>query len=113
MTSPKWRKTTIFWLLCGIFAIFPVLIHSQDANEGTRKLLNRRAPRYPEIARKMNLTGIVKIEAVVAPNGTVKSVVVVGGHPLLAQVAEDAIRDWKWEPASHETHELIEVKFDK
>jgi TonB family protein len=78
----------------------------------TRKILSKRVPRYPEIARKMSITGSVKIDAVVAPNGAVKSMAVRGGHPLLAQAAEDAIRDWKWEPAAHETHELVEFKFD-
>lgn len=67
---------------------------------------------YPAIARKMSITGIVRIEAVVAPNGTVKGVSIKGGHPLLAQAAQDSIRGWKWEPSAHETHELIEVKFE-
>jgi len=112
MDSPKWCKTSSFLLLCGIFVIFPVLIHSQDASEGTRKILSRRPPQYPEIARRMKISGNVKLEAIVAPNGSVKSVEVKGGHPLLAQTAQDAIREWKWEPTSHETHEIIEVKFD-
>jgi len=60
----------------------------------------------------MKISGNVKLEAIVAPNGSVKSVEVKGGHPLLAQTAQDAIREWKWEPTSHETHEIIEVKFD-
>jgi TonB family protein len=64
------------------------------------------------IARRMSLTGSVKIEAVVAPNGAVKSTSVKGGHPMLAQAAQDAIREWKFEPSTHETHELIEVKFN-
>ena len=112
MNSPKWRKTTSFLLLCGVFAISPVFIHSQDASEVTRRVLNRRAPKYPEIARKMGITGNVKIEAVVAPNGTVKSTAVRGGHPMLAEAAQNAVRDWKWEPAAHETRELVEFKFD-
>ena len=36
-----------------------------------RKAKSKVAPAYPEIARKMGLTGTVKIELVVAPNGTV------------------------------------------
>jgi outer membrane biosynthesis protein TonB len=42
----------------------------------------------------------------------VKSVEVKGGHPLLAPAAQEAIRNWKFEPAPHETRETIEVKFN-
>jgi hypothetical protein len=34
-----------------------------------------------------------------------------GGHPVLAQAAVNSVRRWKWEPAAHETHETVEVKF--
>ncbi len=52
------------------------------------------------------------MEAVVASNGVVKTVEVKGGHPVLVQSAMDAVRQWKWEPTSHESRELIEVRFD-
>ncbi len=60
----------------------------------------------------MNLRGNVKAEAVVEPNGVVKSVEVKGGHPVLVRAAQDAIYKWKWAPATRETREPIEVRFD-
>jgi hypothetical protein len=42
----------------------------------------------------------------------VKSVDVKGGHPILTQSAVTAVGHWKFEPASHETKELVEIKFD-
>jgi membrane protein involved in colicin uptake len=48
----------------------------------------------------------------VAPNGTVKSLQIKGGHPVLAQAAADAVRKWKWVQATHETKEPVVVKFD-
>jgi len=60
----------------------------------------------------MNLKGSVKAEALVAPNGTVKVVEIRGGHPVLVRAAQDAIYKWKWAPASHESREPIEVRFD-
>ena len=60
----------------------------------------------------MNLRGNVKAEAVVEPNGVVKSVEVRGGHPVLVRAAQDAIYKWKWVPATRETREPIEVRFD-
>lgn len=78
---------------------------------GKRKVVNKVAPFYPELARRMNLSGAVKVEVVVAPNGSVKSTKVIGGSPVLAQAAVDAMRKWKWEPAPQETTELVELKF--
>jgi TonB family protein len=60
----------------------------------------------------MNLQGNVKADVVVAPNGSVKSIEIKGGHPLLGQAAQNALREWKWEPAPHETHEAVELKFN-
>jgi TonB family protein len=76
-----------------------------------RKLLERTVPIYPDLARSMALQGTVKVEALVAPDGTVKSVAIKGGHPVLAQAAVNTVRRWKWEPAPHETHEIVELKF--
>jgi outer membrane biosynthesis protein TonB len=60
----------------------------------------------------MNLKGVVRVDALVASNGTVKSFEVRGGHPALVLAAENAIRKWKWEPSAHDTKEPIEVRFD-
>jgi TonB family protein len=84
----------------------------QGDPESNRRVVDRVVPKYPEMALSMNLKGSVRMDALVAPNGTVKSVVVRGGHPVLVQAAEKAIRKWKWQPAAHETTEPIEIKFD-
>jgi TonB family protein len=85
---------------------------AQQETTGERKVVNRVTPQYPEIARSMNLRGNVKAEAVVEPNGIVKSVEVKGGHPVLVRAAQNAIYKWRWAPASHETREAIEFRFD-
>ncbi len=79
--------------------------------------INRRAktkvqPFYPELARKMNIAGTVKIEVTVAPNGTVKEARIVGGHPVLANSALDAAKKWRFEPAPSESTGVIEFKFE-
>jgi TonB family protein len=66
---------------------------------------------YPEMAKRMNLSGTVKLFAVVAPDGSVKSVAPVGGRPRLVESAENAIRKWKYAPASAESKELVELHF--
>lgn len=63
------------------------------------------------MAKKMNIAGTVKVYAVVAPDGTVKTVEPVGGSPLLVQASEDAIKRWKYAPAASESKELIKLHF--
>jgi TonB family protein len=89
----------------------PCRLVSQDHPESTRKIINHVDPQYPSLARSMNLQGKVRADVLVEPNGSVKSVEIKGGHPLLVQSAQSALREWKWEPAPHETHEIVEVKF--
>ncbi len=87
------------------------LAQSQQVSDAGRKLVRKVDPVYPEMARRANLTGTVKIYAVVAPDGTVKSVEPVGGSPLLVQASESAIKQWKFAPAAGESKELVELHF--
>ena len=91
---------------------FFVVSHGLAQDATTRKVLVKTAAVYPTLARSMNIHGVVKLTAIVLPNGAVKSVEVKGGHPLLTQSAVTAVGHWKFEPEPHETTELIEVKFD-
>ena len=81
-------------------------------DEIIRRAKNRVQPAYPELARKMNITGTVKIEVIVAPNGTVKAARIVGGHPVLANAALDAAKKWRFEPAANESTGVIDFKFE-
>ena len=81
-------------------------------DEINRRAKNKVQPSYPELARKMSITGVVKIEVTVAPNGTVKEARVVGGHPVLANSALDAAKKWRFEPAATESTGVIEFKFE-
>ena len=77
-----------------------------------RRIKNKVAPTYPEIARKMNLAGVVKIEVTVAPNGSVKDTKVIGGNPILVNAAIDAVKKWRFEAANDESVGVVEFKFD-
>ena len=79
--------------------------------ELTRKPKTKVAPTYPEIARRMNITGTVRLAVVVSPNGTVKSSKPVGGHPVLVNAAMDAMKQWKFESAPTESSGIVEFKF--
>ena len=76
-----------------------------------RRVVSKRPPHYPELAKKMNLTGTVKLEVLVGPDGAVKHVSVLGGHPILVNATVDAVKEWKYESARAETVEQINVAF--
>ncbi|MGH9528369.1 MAG: energy transducer TonB [Terriglobales bacterium] len=78
----------------------------------SRKVKTKVAPAYPEIARRMGIYGTVRLAIVIAPNGTVKTTSAVGGHPLLVNAATDAVKRWKFEPASAASTETVEIKFE-
>jgi TonB family protein len=99
-------------LLIAALSFFVVNHCSAQDTQASRKVLIKTAAVYPTLAKSMNIHGVVKLTALVLPNGTVKSVEVKGGHPLLTQSAVTAVGHWKFEPETHETTELIEVKFD-
>lgn len=101
-------------LLLGGTAVLPPKTSAQDASTeaGKRKVRTRVLPDYPALARQMNVTGKVKIEATIAADGHVLSTKVVGGSPLLVNAALDALKKWHYEPGPKETTELVEFEFN-
>lgn len=88
---------------------FGTLANAQDAH---RAMKTKATPVFPELAKRMNVAGAVKVEVVVAPNGAVKSAKALGGHPLLIDAAVNAAKNSKYEPATEETKELITYNFN-
>jgi TonB family protein len=76
---------------------------SGATDESKRKVKTRVAPAYPELARRMNVSGKVKIEVIIAPDGHVKSTRAIGGHPLLVQACLDAVMEWMFVPGPDES----------
>jgi TonB family protein len=108
------RRTAVALVLL-LLVTFSSVAHcfsQQDDPQNKRQIVNKVTPQYPALARTMSLRGTVKVEALVSSEGKVTRVNVKGGHPVLAQAALNAVREWKWEPAGHESTEPIEVKFD-
>lgn len=87
--------------------------NSTQTAHSARKISERVAPVYPELARKMHIHGIVKVEAIVRSNGQVKSTRVLGGNPVLVDAALEAVGKWKFETAQAETTEIVQLTFDE
>ena len=80
--------------------------------EINRKVKSKTAPAYPDLARRMSIAGVVKVQITVATNGVVKDAKLVGGHPVLANAAMEAIRKWRYEASKEETTGVVEFRFD-
>jgi periplasmic protein TonB len=62
------------------------------------KIINRVQPVYPPLARQTRISGTVRLHAIIGKDGTIQSLEVVSGHPLLQQAALDAVRQWRYQP---------------
>lgn len=99
-------------LLLGSATALPPKASAQDSGTETkRKLKSKVFPEYPAIARQLSLTGKVKLETTIAADGHVIGTKVVGGNPVLASSAQDAVKKWRFEAAPKDTTEIIEVDF--
>lgn len=105
--SNLFRKSVRCFAIVAFVFGFCFVSHADDAS---RKLKTKISPQYPELARKMNITGSVRLELLVAPNGQIKSVKTLGGHPLLIDAAQSAVKQWKYEPGPEGT-EVVEIRF--
>jgi Gram-negative bacterial TonB protein C-terminal len=86
-----------------------IAVSPQPQESGRRRLLSRAAPAYPELARRMSMQGVGKLDALVAPDGTVEAAEVKGGPPVLAPDAVGAVRRWKWESAHPNPMKLLKL----
>jgi TonB family protein len=109
MLGNQRRKKTIA-LLAFVAMLLMLSATSSPAQEG-RKVISRTTPVYPEAAKRLAITGTVKVQVLVAPDGHVKETKIIGGHPLLVESVQEALKDWKYEPASGESAVLLEFHF--
>lgn len=105
-----WGRSILTAMAIGALT-FSQVAAQQTSEEGKRKVKSKINPVLPEIARRMNLTGRVKIELTIAPDGHVKNVRALGGHPLLVQPCMEAVKEWKYETAPEESVQVVEFDF--
>jgi TonB family protein len=108
---PKWiRKVLAGLALSAVLGAYATAQQS-GTEEGKRKVKTKVAPVYPELAKRMSVSGKVKIEVIITPDGRVKSTRALGGHPLLVQSCIDAVKEWKFASAPEETTQVVEFEF--
>jgi len=105
------QRAVAMAVLFVILVLTGVVGPAQTQAEHARRIVSKVDPLYPDLARKMGIQGLVRLEVVVTATGRMKRAEVLGGNPVLAKSAMDAVDKWKWEPLSQETRELVMINF--
>ena len=85
---------------------------NENADKNPRKLVYKVEPQYPAELKRAYIGGMVRLDVMISPRGTVQTVSIAGGNPVLAECAAKAVRQWKYAPADAETSLRLNVKFD-
>jgi protein TonB len=73
----------------------PIPITPQEAES---LLVSKVAPQYPNLARQARIQGTVTLDAIIGKDGSVRSLNVASGHPMLVPAAMAAVRQWHYKP---------------
>ena len=95
-----------------ILALLIALTCAAGAESTERQAVKQTLPEYPAILKKLKIGGTVKLSALISADGTVRKTKIDGGNPVLAEVACNAVKKWKYAPASQETNVPVEMTFD-
>jgi TonB family protein len=93
-----------------ILAVVAILALPAHAGEA-REIVSRASATYPEIAKRMKISGEVKVEATVDAAGKVSDAKAISGNKMLAAAAEDAVRKYKFAPGSETSTVHVDVNF--
>ena len=99
--------------LAAAMAFLPSIVVPQEnaPKENQPKLLKKVIPAYPEILKKMNVSGTVRVQATIAPDGSVKDVEARGGNAIFIDSVAAAVRSWKFVPGERQRTAEISVSF--
>src|SRR5947207_14597386 len=104
-------STTMARLKPAMFCLILLSGSLVAADMPERKLVRHDEPEYPEIAKRNNLHGAVKLRIWIKPDGTVRRVEYIGGHPILAESALKSVKTWTYGTADRESAEVVTIRF--
>lgn len=108
----RFRSLSLLFFAMAVTVSRALPVAAQTQTHAERKIVEKVAPAYPALAERTNVRGVVKLEVTVRPNGSVKSIKVTGGNPVLLDSAVEAVRKWKFETVADETVEAVRVSFE-
>jgi TonB family protein len=89
------RKLVPVVLQSALFAL--LLTVAMPAHAADRAVKVRVPPVYPEMAKRMKISGSVRVQVTIDASGAVTAVKALDGNRMLSQAAEDAVKKWKYE----------------
>ena len=84
----------------------------EKAEKASRKLIYKVDPDYPWDLKRAHIGGVVRMVVIVTPRGTIDSISVIGGNPVLVETAQRAVKKWQYAPADTESIIHVNVNFD-
>lgn len=104
---PWWGRRGILRLTLALLLAISASMNGETA----RKAKSSPPPEYPELAKRMNIRGIARVQLTIAPDGTVQNVKELGGNPVLVDALTRAVTHWKYEPAEKTTSLEVQYAF--
>jgi TonB family protein len=77
-----------------------------------RKVIYRVSPVYPQDLKGYRIAGMVRLEVMISPKGSVDSVVLLGGNPMFVDAAVAAVKKWRYAPAETKSKREITLTFN-
>jgi TonB family protein len=84
---------------------------AQNADKSTRRVITTVKPAYPRTLKNLHIEGLVRLKVIVAANGSVGEITVIGGNPILVENGVKAVKNWKYAPAPSQTEEEVVLNF--
>jgi len=103
-------SSTLAVVLCLAVAFVPTSL-AQKSTKPARKVISELKPVYPPTLKSMHIEGLVRLTAIVLPNGSVVAVEVKGGNPILVENAVKAVKAWRYAPGPNQTEEDVAINF--
>ena len=97
-------------MLCAFVACtLPTALSSQEIEP---KPVKKVIPAYPEVLKRMGLSGTVRLKVLIAPDGSVKDIEVRGGGAIFAESASKAVKQWRYPPGDKARSADVSVDFE-
>jgi TonB family protein len=109
-TPRRWRNRAQRLALCACVAgLLPFVLASQ---ENEPKPVKKVVPAYPDVLKRMGISGTVRVRVTIAPDGSVKDVEARGGSAIFAEAVTRAVKEWRYPPSDRQRVSNVSVAFE-
>jgi TonB family protein len=84
---------------CLLHAQMPPILVAPGIQQ--ERLIHNVRPVYPELAKQAHIQGTVRLAALIDEDGIIEQLRLISGHPFLVKAAFDAVKQWRYRPATY------------